>query len=256
MTSSSSVAGDARRALGPVGVFLPFPTTSAPPVDLQRDAVRRLERAGYRAAWTNEAVGGKDALVQLAVLWRPRSGWCSVPVSPTSGPGHRRPRTPRRPCWLRPIPAGSCWASVSATHSRRPALAGISAARSPRCASTWTGWAPRPSCPHPTWLIPDHRRERPEDARAGGRDHRRSAARLGAARVHRPGQAALGPDKLLVTFMHATIEQDDASAIMATVRGHLAAGADHVLLGQPIGTDFTAGVDHLEQLAPALAELA
>jgi hypothetical protein len=64
----------------------------------------------------------------------------------------------------------------------------------------------------------------------------------------------LGPDKLLVVFMHATTEQG-ASAVMATVREHVAAGADHVLLGQPIGTDFTAGVDHLEQLAPALAEL-
>lgn len=67
---------------------------------------------------------------------------------------------------------------------------------------------------------------------------------------------ALGPDKLLVIFMHATIEQDGASVILATVREHLAAGADHVLLGQPIGTDFTVGVDHLEQLGPALAELA
>ena len=67
---------------------------------------------------------------------------------------------------------------------------------------------------------------------------------------------ALGPDKLLVIFTHATIEQGDASAIMATVREHLAAGADHVLLGQPIGTDFATGVDRLEQLAPALAELA
>ncbi|MEP7026546.1 MAG: LLM class flavin-dependent oxidoreductase, partial [Actinomycetota bacterium] len=65
---SSTVVEAARRALGPVGVFLPVPTASAPPVDLQRDAVRRLERAGYRAAWTNEIVGGKDALVQLAVL--------------------------------------------------------------------------------------------------------------------------------------------------------------------------------------------
>jgi probable F420-dependent oxidoreductase len=58
----------ARGALGPVGVFLPFFGTGAPSADLQREAARRLERAGYRAAWTNEAVGGKDALVQLAVL--------------------------------------------------------------------------------------------------------------------------------------------------------------------------------------------
>ena len=66
--TSSTVVGEARRALGPAGAFLPVPTTSAPPIDQQREAVRRLERAGYRAAWTNETVGGKDALVQLAVL--------------------------------------------------------------------------------------------------------------------------------------------------------------------------------------------
>jgi probable F420-dependent oxidoreductase len=58
----------ARRTLGPVGVFLPFSIAGAPSADQQREAARRLERAGYRAAWTNEAVGGKDALVQVAVL--------------------------------------------------------------------------------------------------------------------------------------------------------------------------------------------
>jgi probable F420-dependent oxidoreductase len=59
---------EARRALGPVGVFLPFSAAGALSADEQRDAARRLEAAGYRAAWTNEGVGGKDALVQLAVL--------------------------------------------------------------------------------------------------------------------------------------------------------------------------------------------
>jgi probable F420-dependent oxidoreductase len=49
-------------------VFLPFSRTTAPSADLQREAVRRLEHAGYRAVWTNEGVGGKDAFVQLAVL--------------------------------------------------------------------------------------------------------------------------------------------------------------------------------------------
>jgi probable F420-dependent oxidoreductase len=57
----------ARRALGPVGAFLPVTFTVAQPVDVQRAAVGRLERAGYRTAWTNEGVG-KDALVQVAVL--------------------------------------------------------------------------------------------------------------------------------------------------------------------------------------------
>jgi alkanesulfonate monooxygenase SsuD/methylene tetrahydromethanopterin reductase-like flavin-dependent oxidoreductase (luciferase family) len=66
---------------------------------------------------------------------------------------------------------------------------------------------------------------------------------------------ALGPDKLLVVFMHANVGQGDAPVIAATVREHLAAGADHVMAGAPIGTDFAAGVDRQEQLAPALAEL-
>ncbi|HEY5361511.1 MAG TPA: TIGR03620 family F420-dependent LLM class oxidoreductase [Streptosporangiaceae bacterium] len=65
---TTTVVEAARRALGPLGVYLPFWGTSEPSADLQREAARRLERAGYRAAWTNEAVGGKDALVQLAVL--------------------------------------------------------------------------------------------------------------------------------------------------------------------------------------------
>jgi probable F420-dependent oxidoreductase len=65
---TAPVVEEARRALGRVGVFLPFSLASAPSADEQRGAARRLEAAGYRAAWTNEAVGGKDALVQLAVV--------------------------------------------------------------------------------------------------------------------------------------------------------------------------------------------
>jgi probable F420-dependent oxidoreductase len=63
-----AVVEAARLSLGPVGVYLPVPSASAPPVELQREAAVRLERAGYRAAWTNETVGGKDPLVQLALL--------------------------------------------------------------------------------------------------------------------------------------------------------------------------------------------
>ncbi|MDP9168811.1 MAG: TIGR03620 family F420-dependent LLM class oxidoreductase, partial [Actinomycetota bacterium] len=57
----------ARRAMGRVGAFLPVTFTETPSAGAQRDAVGRLERAGYRCAWTNE-VTGKDAFVQLAVL--------------------------------------------------------------------------------------------------------------------------------------------------------------------------------------------
>ena len=58
----------ARRALGPVGAFLPSSIGVAASVEQQRDAVRRLERAGYRATWVNEGVGGKDVFAQLGVL--------------------------------------------------------------------------------------------------------------------------------------------------------------------------------------------
>jgi probable F420-dependent oxidoreductase len=43
--------------------------------------------------------------------------------------------------------------------------------------------------------------------------------------------------------------------IAATVRAHLAAGADHVTLLLPIGTEFAPGIDQLAQIAPALADL-
>jgi probable F420-dependent oxidoreductase len=58
----------ARQALGPVGVYLPAPFSSTPPVSRQREAAGRLEHAGYRAAWLNEPVGGRDPLVQAALL--------------------------------------------------------------------------------------------------------------------------------------------------------------------------------------------
>lgn len=67
MTSTDLVTA-ARQSLGPVGVYLPVPFTSAPPVAEQRDAAARLERAGYPATWVNETVGGKDPLVQVALL--------------------------------------------------------------------------------------------------------------------------------------------------------------------------------------------
>ena len=56
-----------RKVLPPVGVCLPVSFTSAPHIDELRDAVGRLQRAGYRAVWTNEVIG-KDAFVQLATL--------------------------------------------------------------------------------------------------------------------------------------------------------------------------------------------
>lgn len=65
---TTTVVDAARRALGTVGVCLPVSFTTALSVDQQREAVGRLERAGYGTVWANEVIGGKDTLVQLAVL--------------------------------------------------------------------------------------------------------------------------------------------------------------------------------------------
>src|ERR1700744_5234808 len=81
----------ARKALGPVGVCLPVEFTTALDVGAQRDAVRRLESAGYGAVWTNEVIGGKDVLVQLAVLLGPPGGM--VLGSSIPNIGAREPQT-------------------------------------------------------------------------------------------------------------------------------------------------------------------
>jgi probable F420-dependent oxidoreductase len=65
---TSVAVASAREALGPLGIYLPVPVLGLPPVPRQVEAARRLEAAGYRAAWTNETVGGKDTLVQVATL--------------------------------------------------------------------------------------------------------------------------------------------------------------------------------------------
>ena len=60
----------------------------------------------------------------------------------------------------------------------------------------------------------------------------------------------LGPDKLLVVGVEADSHPD---ATATKVDEHLTAGADHVTLLLPIGGEFKAGVDQLEQLAPRLS---
>ena len=254
MTSSSTVVGKARRALGPVGAFLPVPTTSAPPIDLQRDAVRRLERAGYRAAWTNETVGGKDALVQLAVLM-------AATERMAFGTGianiwARAPQTAHATsALLAQAYPGRFVLGLGVGYPEQAASVGRDFGRPVATMREYLDRMGTPAAPDVAY---------PRIIGANGPKMLALAGELtdGALPALKPpeftaqARQALGPDKLLVIFMHATIEQDDASAIMATVREHLAAGADHVLLGQPIGTDFTVGVSHLEQLAPALAELA
>jgi probable F420-dependent oxidoreductase len=68
MTDTRTIEA-ARQSLGRVGAFIPnIPFAEQPTVDEQRNAARRLEKAGYPTAWVNEGLGGKDGLTQLAIL--------------------------------------------------------------------------------------------------------------------------------------------------------------------------------------------
>jgi probable F420-dependent oxidoreductase len=255
MASSTTVEA-ARHALGPVGAFLPVPTTGAPPIDLQRDAVRRLERAGYRAAWTNEAVGGKDALVQVAVLM-------AATERMVFGTGIAN-------IWARSAPTMHGAAALLAQAYPGRFVLGLGVGYPEQAASVGREFG-RPLATMRDYLnqmgaptqLPAPDVAYPRIIGANGPKMLALAGEItdGAMPAGRPpeftaqARQILGPDRLLIIFMHATTEQGDASAITAQVREHIAAGADHVIAGQPIGTDFTAGVDYLEQLAPALAEV-
>jgi probable F420-dependent oxidoreductase len=54
-------------------------------------------------------------------------------------------------------------------------------------------------------------------------------------------------------LVDALVAHGDPAAIADRVGEHLSAGADHVVLMQPIGADFAASVGQFEQLAPAMA---
>ena len=253
--ASSVVVEAARRALGPVGAFLPVPVGRAAPIDLQRDAVRRLERAGYRAAWTNEGVGGKDALVQLAVLM-------AATEQMVFGTGianiwARSPQTAHgASALLAQAYPGRFVLGLGVGYPQQAASAGREFGRP---LATMRDYLDRMSAPT---QLPAPEVAYPRIIGANGPKMLALAAEVtdGAMPALKPpeftaqARQLLGPDKLLVVFTHAS-EDGDVQATTAQVREHLAAGADHVLLGLPIGTDFSVGVDYLELLAPAVAEI-
>jgi probable F420-dependent oxidoreductase len=76
-----------------------------------------------------------------------------------------------------------------------------------------------------------------------------------AARIAGLGYSAREIAEVDDRLVDAMVAHGDSAAIAAKVHAHLAAGADHVTLLLPAGGEFAAGIDQLEQLAPALAEL-
>jgi probable F420-dependent oxidoreductase len=247
----------ARQALGPVGVMLPVTFSTAVPVDLQRAAVQGLERAGYRATWTNEVLGGKDALVQVAVL-------LAATERMTFGTGianiwARQPETLQAAAsQLAQAYPGRLVLGVGVGYPEQAAAAGREFGRPLATMRDYRLRMDRPT--QPPALAAAFARI----LGANGPKLLELAAEIadGAIPVMQPpeftarARKVLGPRKLLVAGLRvpADAAAQPAQAV-AQVRDHLSAGADHVVLMAQPDSDFASGVDELEQLAPALTGL-
>jgi len=272
---TTTVVEAARRALGPVGVFLPFSRTSAVSADLQREAVRRLERVGYGATWTNEAVGGKDALVQLAALLAQAFPGRFV-LGLGVGYPHQAASTGRE--FGNPVATMRDYVDRMTVPAQLPApdvaYPKIIGANGPKMLALSgeiaDGALPAMTPPEFTaqarqLLGPDKllvvglgvvADADPDQAKATARQT--VAGRLGqpgtyAATMARLGYTAQEIAEVSHRLVDAIVGYGDAAAIAAKVREHLAVGADHVMV-MVTGTDFGEGVDQLEQLAPTLVE--
>lgn len=257
---AETVVTATRQALGPVGVCLPVSFTGTPEATPLREAARRLEDAGYSAVWTNEVIG-KDALVQLAVLLaatkRVVLGTCIANI------------------WARPAQTmHAAAAQLAQAYPGRLAL-GLGVGYPEQAASVGrqfgsplttmrdyldrmdsATWPPAPDAPYARIVAANGPRML---ALAGEKADGAFPAGL-PPEFTAEARQLLGPDKLLVMGLSLAeddvVAQDDSSGMAAKVREHLAAGADHVALLLPVGGDFAAGVRELEELGPALGQLA
>jgi probable F420-dependent oxidoreductase len=301
----NAVVDAARQALGPVGVCLPVSLTSTPSADLQREAVGRLEHAGYRAVWTNEVIG-KDAFVQLAMLLaateRMVFGTCIANIwarsaqtthaasaqlaqaypgrfvlgigvgypeqAASTGQESGTPLSTMRdyvdrmdsPTWP-PAPDVAYPRIVAANGPKMLALAGeiANGAMPAGLPPEFTARARRLLGPDKLLVVgltvaPASDRDR---AKAAARES--ISVRLGApsyaARMAGLGYSVQDIAEVSDRLVDALVAHGDPAAVAAKVREHLVAGADHVTLLLPIGGEFATGVNQLEHLAPALADL-
>ena len=253
-TAPATLIESARRALGPVGAFLPVQMTNAPPVEQQRDAARRLERARYPTAWTNEAVGGKDALVQIAVL-------LAATERMVFGTGIAN-------IWARPPQTAHAAAALLAQAYPGRFVLGLGVGYPEQATSVGRefgralptmrayveGMAAPPQLPTPDISYPRIiAANGPKMLALAGELADGALPAMPRPDITAQARRLLGPDKLLVVLVRSVIGQD-ASEVAATVSEQLAVGADHVIIGLPLGSDFATGVDHLVGLAPVLVE--
>lgn len=259
MSDAVAPIDETRMALGPMGVCLPVSFTAAPPADLLRDAARRLEHAGYGAVWTNEVIG-KDALVQLAVLLAATErivlGTCIANI------------------WARPAQTMNAAAAQLAQAFPGRLVLGLGVGYPEQAASVGrefgsplatmgeyldqmdsVTWPPAPDAPYPRIVAANGPKM---VALAAEKAHGAFPAGMPPAFTAQ-AREALGPDKLLVVGLSLTddlsVARQEPATVLAAVREHVDAGADHVTLLLPVGGDFAAGVRQLEELGPAVAEL-
>jgi probable F420-dependent oxidoreductase len=249
---SETVVESARRALGPVGAFLPVPTTRAATVGELQGAVRTLEGAGYAAAWTNEVVG-KDALVQLAVLL----GATTTTMAFGTGIAN---------IWARPAPTAHAAAALLAEAYPCRLVLGLGVGYPEQAASVGRpfgrplatmrryleemgapSWLPGPDAAYPHIVGANG----PKMLALAGESADGAMPAMAPSDFTVQAREVLGPDKLLVVLVQTALDGGAAETV-DLVRAHLEAGADHVTVGLPIGTDVAPGVDRLVALAPAL----
>ncbi len=234
----------ARTALGPVGAFLPVSPHDPTPADVQRDAVRRLEAAGYRSAWTNELIG-KDALVQVAVL---------LAATETMVFG-----TSIANVWARPAQTAHAAATQLADAYPGRFVLGLGVGYAPQAESVGRDYG-RPITTMRAYLHamttdePSYVRllgaNGPLMLALSGELTDGALPATGTLELTQGARQAVGPDKLLVVYLDVS-----GPDVEQTVHAHLTAGADHVIAGAPFGTSFATAVARLVEIAPELIQL-
>jgi probable F420-dependent oxidoreductase len=234
---------DLRRALGPVGAFVGMPEAS-PRMEDQRAGVLRLERAGYRAVWTNETVGA-DALVR-ASLWLAASdrliiGTCIANM------------------WVRPTQTAHAAATqLNQAYPGRFVL-GLGVGYPAQAANVGREFG-SPLTTAREYLEYERDPSFPRILAANGpkmlalaRELADGALPAGSSPAFTAqARESLGADELLVVYVPIRAA-DTPTAVAGTLAEHLGAGADHVVLGMSYNTAFTVAIECLHNLAPTIA---
>ncbi len=249
-----SIVEDARRALGPVGVYLPVSFTSMPPMPEQRDAAVRLEQAGYPAIWVNEALG-KDAFTQVAILLAATdnvvfgSGIVNIWV--------REPQTAHAAAaTLAQAHPGRFVLGIGVGYPQQAAAIGREFGRPMATLRDYLGrmteqaFLPAPDARYPRILGANG----PKMTALGAEIADGALPAMCSPEFTAQARELLGPDKLLVVGMSIKGEFAPNSPDEVAVRAkeHHEAGADHVILMPDTDGGLDENVTELERLAPTV----